>query len=77
MNAEWKKALAAEMRKTRARLIRTGCVGMSRNNFWQVVRIPLNGGPVGTNCATAAREVFDLIIDNDRFLRSFTNIVRG
>jgi hypothetical protein len=69
---DWKSRLTAEMKKTRKALLRSGTVAMSRQNFWQVVRIPQNGGPVGTNAAYTARQIFDSIIDNDRYLRQFT-----
>ena len=40
----------------------SGTVGISRDNLWQLTRIVSTVGPVGTNAAFYAREVFDAIV---------------
>jgi len=69
---EWTKQLSAEMRKAMKRAKRTGTTAMSRGNLWQITRIPNEGGPVGANAVLTARQMFNNIIDSDRYLRQFT-----
>jgi hypothetical protein len=74
MDKNWKDKLTAEIKKTRRSLLRIGTVAMSRDNLWQVVKIPQDGGPVGTNAAFVARAEFDNIIDNNKTLKGFTTL---
>ena len=52
---------AAVIQRIRA-LDHDGTTSMSRDNLFQIVRIPPNGGPTGTNARWVARQVFDEIV---------------
>ena len=72
--AGWRAELLAEIIKAVKRLRQGGTMAMSRDNLWQVTRVPNNGGPAGTNCASVARQIFDEIIENNRSLKTFASL---